>query len=124
MLTLQLCTTLCEPMDCSTPGSSVHGIFQARILEWVKTINNMNSAAFSPRKLTKAIIFKSKRIIASSNTKVPSTIIQCALATLSYCLPCSFQNSHASITRFIIYLNRQAIIYFGFNLNTCSLYLR
>ena len=25
----------CEPMDCSLPGSSVHGIFQARILEWV-----------------------------------------------------------------------------------------
>ena len=25
----------CDPMDCSTPGSSVHGIFQARILEWV-----------------------------------------------------------------------------------------
>ena len=31
----QLCMTLCDPMDCSLPGSSVHGIFQARILEWV-----------------------------------------------------------------------------------------
>ena len=31
----QSCTTLCDPMDCSLPGSSVHGIFQARILEWV-----------------------------------------------------------------------------------------
>ena len=30
-----LCPTLCEPMDCSQPGSSVHGILQARILEWV-----------------------------------------------------------------------------------------
>ena len=30
----QLCPTLCDPMDCSPPGSSVHGIFQARILEW------------------------------------------------------------------------------------------
>ena len=29
------CLTLCNPMDCSLPGSSVHGIFQARILEWV-----------------------------------------------------------------------------------------
>ena len=27
--------TLCDPMDCSLQGSSVHGIFQARILEWV-----------------------------------------------------------------------------------------
>ena len=30
----QLCPTLSDPMDCSTPGSSVHGIFQARVLEW------------------------------------------------------------------------------------------
>ena len=32
---LQLSLTLCHPMDCSSPGSSVHGVFQARILEWV-----------------------------------------------------------------------------------------
>ena len=32
---LQFCPTLCDPTDCSLPGSSVHGIFQARILEWV-----------------------------------------------------------------------------------------
>ena len=32
---LQSCPTLCNPMDCSPPGSSVHGILQARILEWV-----------------------------------------------------------------------------------------
>ena len=31
----QLCLTLCDPMDYSPPGSSVHGILQARILEWV-----------------------------------------------------------------------------------------
>jgi len=31
----QSCPTLSEPMDCSPPGSSVHGIFQARVLEWV-----------------------------------------------------------------------------------------
>ena len=32
---LQLCPALCDPMDCSLPGSSVHGILQARILEWI-----------------------------------------------------------------------------------------
>ena len=31
----QLCPTFCDPMDCSLPGFSVHGISQARILEWV-----------------------------------------------------------------------------------------
>ena len=30
----QSCPTLCDPMDCSLPGSSIHGIFQARVLEW------------------------------------------------------------------------------------------
>ena len=30
----QLCPTLRDPMDCSLPGSSIHGIFQARVLEW------------------------------------------------------------------------------------------
>ena len=34
-LVAQLCLTLCDPMDCSSPGSSVHGISQLRILEWV-----------------------------------------------------------------------------------------
>ena len=31
----QSCPTLCKPMDCSLPGSSIHGIFQAIVLEWV-----------------------------------------------------------------------------------------
>ena len=34
-LAAQLCPTLCDPLDCSLPGSSVHGIFQARTLERV-----------------------------------------------------------------------------------------
>ena len=35
VLVAQSCPTLCDPMDCSLLGSSVHGILQARILEWV-----------------------------------------------------------------------------------------
>ena len=35
VLVAESCPTLCEPKDCSPPGSSVHGILQARILEWV-----------------------------------------------------------------------------------------
>ena len=34
-LVAQSCPTLCDPMDCTLPGSSVHGISQARLLEWV-----------------------------------------------------------------------------------------
>ena len=42
----QSCPTLCVPMDCSSPGSSVHGILQARILEWV-------AISFSKKNCTK-----------------------------------------------------------------------
>ena len=35
VLVAQSCLTLCDPMDCSLPNSSVHGILLARILEWV-----------------------------------------------------------------------------------------
>ena len=35
VLVTQLCLTLCDPMDCSLPGSSVLGVAQARVLEWV-----------------------------------------------------------------------------------------
>ena len=40
---LQSCSTLSDPMDCSLPGPSIHGIFQARVLEWV-AINNLRYA--------------------------------------------------------------------------------
>ena len=44
----QSCPTLCDPMDHSLPGSSVHGIFQARVLEWgAMTLVQMNSGALS-----------------------------------------------------------------------------
>ena len=35
VLVIQSCPTLCDPVDYSPPGSSIHGIIQARILEWV-----------------------------------------------------------------------------------------
>ena len=44
---LQLCLTLCNPMDCSPPGSSVHGLFQARTLEWAAMPSSRGS--FWPR---------------------------------------------------------------------------
>ena len=41
---LHLCPSLCDPMDCSLPGSSVHGIFQTRILEWVAVPTSRGSS--------------------------------------------------------------------------------
>ena len=47
----QSCPTLSDPVDCSLPGSSVHGIFQARVLEWDATSSFM-SPALAARFLT------------------------------------------------------------------------
>ena len=41
---LQSCPTLCDPMDCRPPGFSVHGILQARILEWVAMPSSKESS--------------------------------------------------------------------------------
>ena len=61
----QLCLTLREPMDCRLPSSSIHGIFQARVLEWVAiAFSNLDSILKSrditlPTKvhLVKAMVF-------------------------------------------------------------------
>ena len=53
----QLCPTLSDPMDCSLPGSSVHGIFQARVLEW-------GASDFSEEALDIYIKYKMVKIIA------------------------------------------------------------
>ena len=47
---LHFCSTLCKPVDCSPPGSSVHGVFQARIPEWVAMPHSRGSSW--PRDLT------------------------------------------------------------------------
>ena len=47
----QLCLTLSNPMDCSLPGSSIHGIFQARVLEW-------GAIAFSQMRIQRSKIVK------------------------------------------------------------------
>ena len=43
-LVTQLCLTLCDPMDCNPPEYSVHGILQARILEWVTMLSSSESS--------------------------------------------------------------------------------
>ena len=45
----QLCPTLCDPIDCSPPGSSVHGLFQARISEWVAISFSRGSSQYRNR---------------------------------------------------------------------------
>ena len=65
----QLCPTLNDPMDCSLTGSSVHGIFQARVLEWV-------AIAFSEYLIQVILILMiwSDRFLHCTVTKPPSSI--------------------------------------------------
>ena len=64
----QACLTLCDPMDCSPPGSSVHGIFQARILEWVAISSSRGSSR--PRDRTQ-ISYVSLALVAGSLPLAP-----------------------------------------------------
>ena len=57
----QSCLTLCDPVDCSLPGSSVHGILQARILEWVAIAFSRGSS--QPRDRTRVSCFAGRRFI-------------------------------------------------------------
>ena len=59
----QLYLTLCDHMDCSLPGSSIHGIFQARVLEWV------------------AISFSSFQMVSSRNSDIFVCLIQASLSS-------------------------------------------
>ena len=64
----QSCPTLSDPMDCSLPGSSIHGIFLARVLEWgaiafsVDTTENMHVEKIAPT-LTLGCLQNSNEII-------------------------------------------------------------
>ena len=55
----QSCPTLCHPMDCSLPGYSVHGIFQARILEWVAI--SFSEGSSRPRDRTRVYCIVGRR---------------------------------------------------------------
>ena len=59
---LQSCPTLCNPIDCSPPGSPVHGILQARILEWVAMPTCITSTCYV--KLVTLVVFTAIHLIA------------------------------------------------------------
>ena len=59
----QLCLTLCNPMDCSLPDSSVHGIFQARILEWVTISHSRRSCQPTDQTCISCVFCISRQIV-------------------------------------------------------------
>ena len=69
----QSCLTLCNPMGCSPPGSSVHGILQARILEWVTIFFSRGSS--QPRDQTQVSCIAGRHFIlwATREVSLPLT---------------------------------------------------
>ena len=71
---VQLCLTLSDPMDCSLPGSSVHGIFQARVLEWVAIAFSGNSSRTI--QIPKGWCHQGSAFIISANLEEPAVAIE------------------------------------------------
>ena len=69
VLSLQLSLTLCDPVDCSPPGSSVHGILQARILEWVA----ISSSSLGSEDAAKILCSWTQVIDSSRSLSTPSS---------------------------------------------------
>ena len=67
----QLCLTLCDPMDCSLQGSSVHGIFQAILLEWIAISFSRGSS--QPRDRTWVFCIVDRRFTVWATRKVLTT---------------------------------------------------
>ena len=73
VLVTQLCPILCDPMDRNPPGSSVHGILQARILKWV-------AISFSRGSSRPRIEYRSPALQAGSlPTELPGKLIESSL---------------------------------------------
>ena len=69
---LQLCPTLCHPVDYSSPGSSVHGILQARTLEWVAI--SLSRGSSQPRDPTQVFCIVGRFFIVCATREGPYVI--------------------------------------------------
>ena len=78
---LQLCSTLCGPMDCSLPGSSVHGILQARILQWV--VISFFKGSPQPRNWTHIFCITGRFLTTVPSTKLLK--ISCGIQIFHIC---------------------------------------
>ena len=67
VLVTQSCPTLCDPMDCSLPGFSVHGILQARILEWIALPFSRGTSQPRDRTLVAQGVFSQLEVFPSLN---------------------------------------------------------
>ena len=90
----QLCPTLCDPMDCSPPGSLVHGIFQAWILEWVAIPFSRGSSQPRDRTQVSHIVSRCFTIWATREApKIMGPPLKGPLFTLLHSVPLTLQQA-------------------------------
>ena len=82
----QSCLTLYDPMDCSLPGSSVHGIFQARVLEWVAIAFSRGSSR--PRDWTQVSCIAGRRFTVWATREARSWSFCLIRTHLLFCCFC------------------------------------
>ena len=83
-LVIQTCPTLCNPMDCSLPGSSVHGILQARIIKWVDI--SFSRGSCQPRDQTLVSFIADRFFTVWANREVCIYILMFNSSTVSISL--------------------------------------
>ena len=91
---LQLCPTLCDPMDCSLPVSSVHGILQARIPEWIAISFSRGSS--QPRDLMSPALAGRFFTTTATGEALP---LHVSLTQLQACWPHCFWNMPRTSSR-------------------------
>ena len=93
VLSLQLCPALCNPMDCSPPGFFVHGILQARILEWVAMPSSRASTQPRDRTCVSYVSCTGRWVLyhqyhqGCTNGKEPACPLSVCIYTSSYVHP-------------------------------------
>ena len=112
---LQSCLTLCDPMDCGPPRSSIHGIFQARVLEW-------GAIAFSSMMLWSILI----SLFYMWLSRFPSTTYWRGylFSTVYFCLLCHRLIGHRRVSLFLGFLSRSFDLYFCFYASTILFWRR
>ena len=113
-LVTQSCPTLCDSMDCSPPGSSIHGIFQARILERVAV--SFSRASSRPRTETSSTALQADSLPLSHQGSAFLTFIYVriyALRCVYFSLDCQLYTNKAFISPLVqcfVYTIRNTII--------------
>ena len=94
----QSCPTLSDPMDCSPPGSSIHGIFQPRVLEWVAIAFSISRASHTQRISLSNIFTLPELHIFNQSTQKPKKMHLFYVSALSVSPVQPWKNRHVPVT--------------------------